>query len=64
MAEVAGLGWAAADPAAGEAAEDGVSVRERISASVGLKSLRRTNPEGASFTGTYRLSSRNLMYFS
>lgn len=56
---------AAADaPAVVEAVDEGVSVSESTSGSVGRRSLRRTNPEGASFTGTYLLSSKNLMYFS
>lgn len=55
---------AAADPPAGDAVDEGVSVSESTSGSVGRKSLRRTNPEGASFTGMYLLSSRNLIYFS
>lgn len=54
----------AADAPAVEAVDEGVSVSESTSGSVGRKSLRRTNPEGASFTGTYLLSSRNLMHFS
>jgi hypothetical protein len=46
------------------AAVDGASVRASSSASVGLRSCRRTNPEGAAFTGLYLLSSRNFMNFS
>lgn len=42
----------------------GASVSARSSASVGCRSRRRMNPEGAGFTGTYRLFSRNLMNFS
>lgn len=42
----------------------GVSVRERTSGSVGRRSLRSTNPEGACLMGTYRLSSKNFMHFS
>lgn len=51
-------------PPAGDAAVAGVSVRESTSGSVGFKSLRRTKPDGANFTGTYLLSSRNLINFS
>lgn len=46
------------------AADEGVSVRDNTSGSFGRRSFKRTNPEGADFTGTYRLSSRNLMNFS
>ena len=53
-----------AEPLAGDAVDDGVSVRERTSGSEGCKSLSRTKPEGANFTGTYLLSSKNLMTFS
>ena len=52
------------EPLAGDAADDGVSVRESTSGSVGCRSLKRTNPEGADFTGTYLLSSINLINFS
>lgn len=54
----------AAAPPAGDDAVAGVSVRESTSGSVGRKSLSRTNPDGANFTGTYLLSSRNLINFS
>lgn len=57
-------GCPVADPPAGDAVEEGVSVSESTSGSVGLRSLKRTNPEGANLTGTYLLSSRNLMYSS
>lgn len=53
-----------AGPPAAEAVEEGVSVSESTSGSLGLWSLKRTNPEGSSLTGTYLLSSRNLMYSS
>jgi hypothetical protein len=43
---------------------EGVSARTSSSASCGLRSRRRINPEGATFTGSYRLFSRNFMYFS
>jgi len=43
---------------------EGASLTARSSASVGCRSLRRMNPEGAGFTGTYRLLSMNLMNFS
>lgn len=56
---------AAADaPAVVEVVDDGVSVSESTSGSDGRKSLRRTKPDGASFTGTYLPSSKNLMHFS
>lgn len=51
-------------PVAGVWVDEGASVRERTSGSEGRRSLRRTNPDGADFTGTYLLSSRNLMNFS
>jgi hypothetical protein len=53
-----------AEPLAGDAVDEGVSVRESTSGSVGCRSLKRTNPEGADFTGTYLLSSINLINFS
>jgi len=54
-----------ADPPAAEVVVDeGVSVRASTSGSVGRKSLRSTNPEGANFTGTYLLSCKNLITFS
>jgi hypothetical protein len=42
----------------------GASVSTSSSGSVGCVSRRRMNPEGAGLTGTYRLSSMNLMNFS
>lgn len=51
-------------PPAGDCVDDGASVRDSTSGSLGRKSLRRTNPDGDDFTGTYLLSSRNLMNFS
>lgn len=54
-----------ADPPAAEVVVDeGVSVRASTSGSVGRKSLRSTNPEGANLTGTYLLSCKNLITFS
>lgn len=53
-----------AEPPAGDTVDDGASVRDSTSGSVGFRSLRRTNPEGANFTGAYLLSSINLMNFS
>jgi hypothetical protein len=50
-------------PAAGDTV-DGLFLEENTSGSLGCKSLRRTNPEGADFTGSYLLSSRNLINFS
>lgn len=46
------------------AVDERESVRANASGSVGRRSFSRTKPEGADFTGTYRLSSRNLMNFS
>lgn len=43
---------------------EGASVSASTSASVGCMSWRRMNPDGAGFTGTYRLPSINLMNFS
>ncbi|GMH20297.1 hypothetical protein Nepgr_022138 [Nepenthes gracilis] len=54
----------AADPPAADGVEEGASVRDRNSGSEGRKSFSRTKPEGANLTGTYLLSSKNLMYFS
>ena len=54
-----------ADDAAVDPLDGGVSVRDSTSGSVGRKSFRRTKPDGgANFTGTYLLSSKNLMNFS
>lgn len=55
---------AVADPPVLDVVEDGASVRDNTSGSVGRRSFRRTKPEGADFTGTYLLSSMNLMNFS
>uniref|UniRef100_A0A0A9DS70 Uncharacterized protein n=1 Tax=Arundo donax TaxID=35708 RepID=A0A0A9DS70_ARUDO len=46
------------------AAVEGVSLTTSSSASEGLRSRRRTNPEGAAFTGSYLLPCRNFMNFS
>lgn len=51
-------------PPSVDVADEGVSVRARTSGSVGFRSLRRMKPDGANFTGTYRLPSMNLMNFS
>lgn len=55
-------------PAAGVAVfgavDESESVRANASGSLGRRSLNKTKPEGADFTGTYLLSSRNLMNFS
>ena len=53
-----------AAPLAGDTADEGASVRERTSGSDGSKSLSRTKPDGAIFTGTYLLPSMNFMNFS
>jgi len=53
-----------ADPPAAEVVDEGVSVRASTSGSVGRKSLRSTNPDGANLTGTYLLSCKNLINFS
>lgn len=46
------------------AVDERESVRANASGSVGRRSFSRTKPDGADFTGTYLLSSRNLMNFS
>lgn len=46
------------------AVDERESVKANASGSVGRRSFSRTKPEGADFTGTYLLSSRNLMNFS
>lgn len=53
-----------ADPLVADPVDEGASVRDNTSGSVGCKSFTRTNPEGANLIGTYLLSSRNLMNFS
>lgn len=53
-----------ADPPPVDAVDEGASVRDKTSGSVGRRSFKRTKPEAADFTGVYRLSSRNFMNFS
>lgn len=65
MAEEACCDWLAGTVALGfEETAAGASVRVKTSGSEGWRSLSRTNPDGASLTGTYRHPSKNLMYFS
>lgn len=52
------------EPPVVDTVDEGASVRESTSGSVGCKSLRRTKPEGTNFTGAYLLFSINLMNFS
>lgn len=51
-------------PVALDVVDEGASVSDNTSGSVGRRSFKSTNPEGADFTGTYLLSSINLMNFS
>jgi hypothetical protein len=46
------------------AAVEGVTSRTSSTALLGLRSRRRTNPEGAALTGSYLLPCRNFMNFS